>query len=176
MRIRPLTRLAALGIVAAATCGLSSSAGASTWPVPVAAVTGAVQDTLQDTGRLGSAPLEDALMVEVNAARASHGLRKIRKFDACTDTMAEKWGNRIARTGVLEHRDQHEVLRHCRASWAGEALVRGEGLTPGVMVELWLASPPHRKILLSPRARNAGVAITQDPQGRTVGVLNLVRR
>ncbi|KRE92639.1 hypothetical protein ASG76_16905 [Nocardioides sp. Soil774] len=176
MRIRPLTRLVAFGIVAAAMCGLPSSAGASTWPVPVVAVAGAVQDTVQDAGRLGSAGLEDALMVEINAARASHGLRKIRKFDACTDTMAEQWGSRIARTGVLEHRDQREVVRHCRASWAGETLVRGEGLTPGVMVELWLDSPPHRKILLSPRARHAGVAITQDQQGRTIGVVNLVRQ
>ena len=43
------------------------------------------------------------------------------------------------------------------------------------MVDLWLDSPGHREILLSPRARRAGVAITQDAQGRTIGVVNLVR-
>ena len=42
------------------------------------------------------------------------------------------------------------------------------------MVDLWLDSPGHREILLSPRAKRAGVAITRDAQGRTIGVVNLV--
>jgi uncharacterized protein YkwD len=120
--------------------------------------------------------LEDALMVRINQARAAHGLPKIWNFDVCTDQLAEKWGARIARTGVLEHRDQREVIRRCDNSWAGETLVRGTGLSPETRVELWLASPGHREILLSPRAKRAGVAITRDSQGRTIGVVNLVRR
>ena len=114
-------------------------------------------------------------MVEINAARDAHGLRKIWNFDVCTDQLAEEWGQRIARTGVFEHRDQNEVIRKCDNSWAGETLVRGVGLTPDVMVDLWLDSPGHREILLSPRARRAGVSIEQDGQGRVIGVVNLVR-
>ena len=173
MRTRLLARLGGtLGLAAALMCGLPATAHASTWAVPTGAVPAV---TLADIGQLSSAELEDALMVRINAARASHGLQRIWSFDACTDRLAEKWGSRIARTGVLEHRDQHKVVRRCHVSWAGEALVRGEALTPDVMVDLWLASPSHREILLSPRARRAGVAIAQDAEGRTVGVVNLVR-
>lgn len=169
MRINTLTRLAALGIAAALTCGVPAAAQAKTWSVPTTIA-------VKDASRVAGDDLENLLMVEINAARAANGLRKIWNFDVCTDVLAEQWGSRIARTGVLEHRDQKEVIRKCDNSWAGETLVRGMGLRPKDMVDLWLDSPGHREILLSPRARRAGVAITVDPQGRTIGVVNLVRR
>jgi hypothetical protein len=104
-------------------CGVPAAAQATTWPVPAAL------DTAKDVTALTSDDLEDALMVEINKARADHGLRKIWNFDACTDGLAEQWGDRIARTGLFEHRDQSEVIRKCNNSWAGETLVRGAGLT-----------------------------------------------
>ncbi|PKH41936.1 Cysteine-rich secretory protein family protein [Nocardioides alpinus] len=165
---RTLCRLATLGVAAALLCGLPTAAEAKTWSVPTTVA-------VKDAGTLSSDDLEDALMVEINIARDQQGLRKIWNFDVCTDQMAEQWGSRIARTGVFEHRDQNEVIRRCNNSWAGETLVRGAGLTPQGMVELWLNSPGHREILLSPRARRAGVAVTEDPQGRVIGVVNLVR-
>ena len=166
---RSLSRLAGLGIaaVAAVTAGVPTAADAATWAVPRAASPVSADAT--------SEQLEDALMVRINEARAENGLRKIWSFDVCTDQLAEQWGARIARTGVLEHRDQREVIRRCDNSWAGETLVRGTDLSPETMVSLWLDSPGHREILLSPRARRAGVAITRDAQGRTIGVVNLVR-
>ncbi|MCY4728618.1 CAP domain-containing protein [Nocardioides sp. STR2] len=168
---RLLSRLAGLGLAAALTAGagaaLAVPAEAVTWSAPRTASVVAVD--------AGSDRLEDALMVRINEARAEHGLRKIWNFDVCTDQLAEQWGARIARTGVLEHRDQREVIRKCDNSWAGETLVRGTDLSPDTMVSLWLDSPSHREILLSPRARRAGVAITRDAQGRTIGVVNLVR-
>ena len=169
MRTHTVTRLAALGVAAVLAYGTPAAAQARTWSVPTTA-----DDKV--AGAMSSDDLEDALMVEINAARAAHGLRKIWNFDVCTDQLAEQWGVRIARTGVFEHRDQNEVIRRCNNSWAGETLVRGTGLSPKDMVELWLDSPGHREILLSPRARRAGVAIIEDPQGRTIGVVNLVRR
>jgi uncharacterized protein YkwD len=164
---RHLSRLAALGVAAALTCGLPAAANAATWAVP--------RTSSAVAASASSAELEDALMVRINQARAEHGLAKIRTFDGCTDQLAEQWGARIARTGVLEHRDQREVIRKCDNSWAGETLVRGTDLSPETMVSLWLDSPGHREILLSPRAKRAGVAITRDAQGRTIGVVNLVR-
>jgi len=149
-------------------CGVPAAAEARTWSVPRAA-------SSADPADLTNSELEDALMVRINQARAANGLRKIWNFDACTDRLAEQWGQRIARTGIFEHRNQGEVIRRCNKSWAGETLVRGSGLSPEEMVELWLDSPGHREILLSPRARRAGVAITNDGQGRTIGVVNLVR-
>lgn len=164
---RILSRLATLGIAAALLC-VPAAAEAKTWSVPTAIA-------VKDGSDLSSSELEDALMVEINSARARQGLRKIWNFDVCTDQLAEQWGSRIARTGKFVHRDQNEVIRKCNNSWAGETLVRGTGLSPRDMVELWLDSPGHREILLNPRARRAGVAITDDPQGRTIGVVNLVR-
>ncbi len=164
---RTLSRLATLGVVAML-CGVPAAAQAKTWSVPTSVAT-------SDAGRLSNNDRENALMVEINAARDAHGLRKIRNFDACTDRLAERWGSRIARTGRFEHRDQKEVIRRCNNSWAGETLVRGAGLGPQDMVELWLNSPGHREILLHPRARRAGVAVLKDPQGRMIGVVNLVR-
>ena len=166
---RRISRLAALAAAAALLWGAPGAAEAGTWSVPTTV-------TVKDTADLSNNELEDALMVEINEARASNGLRKIWKFDGCTDTLAERWGARIARTGRFEHRDQNEVIRKCDNAWAGETLVRGVGLTPAVMVDLWLDSPGHREILLSPRARRAGVAVEQDAQGRMIGVVNLVRR
>jgi uncharacterized protein YkwD len=165
---RRLSRLVAPLLAAAVVTGVPAAAEAATWSVPRSA---SVVDASASSDQL-----EDALMVRINQARASHGLRRIRSFDVCTDQLAEKWGARIARTGVLEHRDQREVIRKCDNSWAGETLVRGAGLSPETMVDLWLDSPGHREILLSPRAKRAGVAITRDSQGRTIGVVNLVRQ
>lgn len=162
-----LTRLAALG-AALALLGVPATAEAKTWSVPTTIA-------VKDASLQSNDDLESTLMVEINAARAAQGLRKIWNFDVCTDVLAEQWGARIARTGIFEHRDQDEVIRKCNNSWAGETLVRGVGLNPKDMVDLWLNSPGHREILLSPRARRAGVAIIQDPQGRTIGVVNLVR-
>lgn len=163
-----LTRLATLGIAVSLLVGVPATAEATTWPVPTTTA-------VKDAGTASTDDLEDALMVEINIARDANGLRKIWKFDVCTDVLAEQWGARIARTGLFEHRDQSEVIRTCHHSWAGEMLVRGAGLSPKDMVDLWLNSPDHREILLSPRARRAGVAIIEDPQGRMVGVVNLVR-
>lgn len=168
-RSRTLSVLASAAVAAAALCVVPAAAQATTWPVPSAL------DTAKDVNELTGDDLETALMVEINKARAANGLRKIWNFDVCTDDLAERWGDRIARTGVFEHRDQSEVIRKCNNSWAGETLVRGAGLTPAAMVDLWLDSPGHREILLSPRARRAGVAITEDAQGRRIGVVNLVR-
>ena len=165
---RPLPALAGILVCAAVLAGVPEAAVAKTWSVPT---TVPVEAALP-----GGDALEDAVMVRINAARDDLGLPKIWNFDVCTDDLAEQWGARIARTGVLEHRDQGEVVRRCRRAWSGEVLARGEALTPELMVELWLASPEHREILLSPDARRAGVAVTQDAQGRVVGVVDLVRR
>ncbi len=169
MRTHALTRLATLAFTVTLLLGLPISAQAATWSVPSTVA-------VKDTSAQSNDDLETSLMVEINNARAANGLRKIWNFDVCTDALAEQWGARIARTGLFEHRNQSDVIRRCKHSWAGETLVRGVGLTPKDMVDLWLNSPGHREILLSPHARRSGVSIVQDPQGRTIGVVNLVRQ
>lgn len=176
MQSRLVSLVATLAAATVLVAAPASASGAgrpvarnATWHVPTAL------DTTGDVRSLSMDDLEDRLMTEINTARAANGLAKVWVFDACTDRLAEQWGERIARTGRFEHRDQNEVIDRCDNSWAGETLVRGTGLTPDAMVELWLDSPGHRAILLSPRAKRAGIAITKDSQGRMIGVVNLVR-
>jgi uncharacterized protein YkwD len=146
--------------------GVTGTAQAATWDVPTSRTDAPAADLDE---------FEDQLMVEINQARRHHDRSRIRVYDTCADRMAESWGSHLASTGRFEHRDQNKVLRRCDVSWAGENLIRGAGLTPEVMVKAWLDSPGHRAILLSGKARRAGVSVTQDGQGRLVGVLNLVR-
>ncbi len=115
---------------------------------------------------------EVQLMNQINEVRTASGLKRIEHFDSCVDRMAEAWARRIASSGALEHRDQHQVLRRCNQGWAGEDLIRGELLTPAMSVEAWLASPAHREILMKKRASRAGIAVALDSSGRFVGVLN----
>lgn len=162
----PVRALVVLTTALLALLGTTASAQAATWEVP----------TVRSEGPAGSLDeFEDQLMVEINQARRAHDRRRIRVYDSCADRMAELWGAHLALTGRFEHRDQTQVLRRCDVTWAGENLVRGAGLTPEVMVRAWLDSPGHRVILLNGKARRAGVSVTQDAQGRLVGVLNVVR-
>ncbi len=165
---RVLTRLLAAlaaGLVISLTCLLSAApAQAQVWVVP--APNYAVDPSLDLD------EFENRLMASVNDVRANAGLRPVRFFDSCVDQLAEGWATRIAKTGVLEHRDQHVVLRRCNQAWAGEDLVRGTLLTPAIVVQAWMDSPSHREILLKKRASRAGLAISVDGSGRFVGVLN----
>ena len=171
MRAHLASLTASLLVAAAVLLALPSTAQAATWPVPTRDQ--AAPDATSQTLTLDE--FETALMVTINEARLANGRRPIALFDSCTDRLAERWGRHIAGTGVFAHRDQDQVIRRCDTSWAGEALVRGTRLTPRSMVDLWMDSPPHREILLSSRARHAGVAVVPDGQGRLIGVLNLTR-
>jgi uncharacterized protein YkwD len=123
--------------------------------------------------RASLASFELRVLDRINEVRASAGLRKIARLDTCVDRMAEQWAGRLASRGVLEHRNQSQVLRRCGQRWAGENLVKGTRLTPAGAVDAWLASPGHREIMMKPRARLAGVAFARNGRGQFVGVLNV---
>lgn len=116
---------------------------------------------------------EQQLTSEINRARKRAGVPAIRVADACLDRIAEDWSRHLLDLADLAHRDQSVVLRRCDQSWAGENLIRGSGLTPAQAVRAWLASPPHKAVLLKHRASRVGIAVRLDRRGRYVGVLNL---
>lgn len=171
VRSRFASLTSSLLICGAMILALPSAAQASTWPVPARGE--AAPDATSLTLSLDD--FETAVMVSINKVRVAHGRRPIPLFDSCTDRLAERWGRHISSTGVFAHRNQKQVIRRCHTSWAGETLVRGTQLTPKSMVDLWMGSPSHREIVLSTRARHAGVAVVPDAQGRLIGVLNLTR-
>jgi uncharacterized protein YkwD len=145
--------------------GVSSPAEAIVTPIPIPNMTVEITLDLDE--------FEVQLMSEINLVRAGAGLPRIRRFDSCVDQLSETWAQRLAASGTFEHRNQHQVLRRCHQSWAGENLVRANVLTPVTTVRAWMASPDHRAVLLKRRASRAGVAVVRDSSGGLVGVLNL---
>lgn len=115
---------------------------------------------------------ESRVLVKINHLRVKRGLHRVKYFQTCPDHLSESWATHISKSGDLVHRDQYAVLQKCDFMWTGETLIRGVGLTPGMAVNLWMHSPPHRAVLMKPRANRAGVAFHLDPQGRVVGVIN----
>lgn len=109
----------------------------------------------------------------VNKRRANHGLPRVR-FARCANRVAEQWSRHLSETGLFEHRSMTEVLDRCDARYAGETLGRGT-MGPRKLVRMWMQSPGHRAILLSPKPRRIGVGAAPDDSGRLVVTANFIR-
>lgn len=109
----------------------------------------------------------------INRIRREHDLVPVR-FDRAANEIAAAWASRLKREGAFYHNDMGAVLDHCGAQVAGEILGRGE-VGPKAFGRLWLASPPHRHVMLNPVYRRVGVAVVQTELGHLV-VVNFIRR
>ena len=109
----------------------------------------------------------------INKRRANHGLRRVR-FARCANRVAEEWSRHLSETGLFEHRSMAEVLDRCNARYAGETLGRGT-MGPRKLVRMWMRSPGHRAILLSPKPRRIGVGASPDDSGRLLVTANFIR-
>jgi len=127
-----------------------------------------------DQKQMASGEYEQRLQAKINRVRRNHDLRAL-KVRSCTDRFAERWAGKLARTGAFYHQDLDRMMNRCDLRSAGEILAKGN-VTPGQMVQLWLASPPHREQLLTARYRIAGVAARFDSQGSWVGCVDFGRR
>ncbi|MFL5851952.1 MAG: CAP domain-containing protein [Solirubrobacteraceae bacterium] len=106
----------------------------------------------------------------INAVRAEHGLPAFRRSASLTGS-AERYSDYLM---------QHDVFGHQSSIWAsgrfallGEALEMHTGphFRVGHAVQAWLASPPHREILLSPVMRRQGAGVTRGRFGRSRAVV-----
>jgi uncharacterized protein YkwD len=109
-----------------------------------------------------------AIVCEINATRAAAGLAPVRSRPSLAeaaevhsrDMVARRYfghenpdgespADRARRAGYMRNADSWRI---------GEVLAwsRGGTLTAAAAVQMWLGSPPHRRILLSPRYRDAG--------------------
>jgi uncharacterized protein YkwD len=112
------------------------------------------------------------LYTAINAVRVNHGLTPMapssglhraalrhsqdmlwREYFAHTSPMGSTIGYRIQTSGFVTY----------GAWWAGETLAWGSGSTgsPQSVVKMWLMSPEHRAILLSPRYHLVGIGRAQ---------------
>src|SRR5215210_1565696 len=130
---------------------------------------GASAGTARPTGTTTrSTSLQLALLEQMNALRSSRGLARLRLSPAL-ERAANAHSTQMARRGFFSHNSangasfaqrisQYYPARGYRRWSVGENLVWGGPDIGAVRAfRLWLASPPHRANLLSPRWREVGL-------------------
>lgn len=120
----------------------------------------------------GTAPAELRLLAAVNRARAEHGAPLVARSGLLARP-ARRHSAALARLGYLTHQGPGRAPFWTRLVGAGFPAARPMGenlaLLPGCdpggaeqVVQLWLASPPHRANLLSRRFRLLGAGVSSD--------------
>ena len=104
----------------------------------------------------------------VNVERAKAGLEAL-TLDDKLSTAAQKHSEDMAKRGYMAHVTPDGVDPWTRmgnegAQGVGENIARDQ-MTPEDVVQAWMDDPPHRAIILSPRARTMGLGVA-DGKGR----------
>ncbi len=122
---------------------------------------------------IGRASYEKRVLDRVNKVRHQHDLRKL-TVARCTDRFATRWSAHLAAADSFRHQSMTRLLNRCHAQYAGETLGRGT-ITPRTLVKMWMASPPHRHIILSHSPRRIGIGATPNSRGEWVVTANFMR-
>lgn len=113
-------------------------------------------------------PLERSLLSEINGVRREHGLVPLR-FSAGLAAAARQHSTEMADRGYFSHTSANgegcgrRLARFYpiggrRSWWVGENMLWSSvELNAAAVVELWLNSPHHRAIMLSPRWLEVGL-------------------
>jgi uncharacterized protein YkwD len=163
---RPHAHRGAAGTLVAALAAVLATAG-------LAIVTTAPANADGRVTSLSSETYELKVQQRINERRAQHGLRKL-SLEPCTDGTAERWAQKLAETNAFYHQSMGDIIDRCDAFYAGETLGKG-AISPNRLVRLWMQSPPHRKVLLSKRAKRIGVGAYADSTGAWVTAANFTR-
>jgi len=109
-----------------------------------------------------------AVVCEINAARAAVGRAPLRSRSSLTEAARAHSADMVARRYFAHDSPEGEgpadrawnagYMRHAESWRVGEILLwsRGAPLTAAGAIGMWLESPSHRRILLSPRYRDVG--------------------
>lgn len=120
------------------------------------------------------ASLEQPILHELNAVRAAHGLRPLRVSPGLR-TAAVGHSRAMLTGGFFAHtsRDGSSFSERIRrsygptgfAAWSvGENLLfTSVAIEPSAALAAWMASPPHRRNILSPVWREVGIAVLRSP-------------
>jgi uncharacterized protein YkwD len=127
-----------------------------------------------DAGPCPANVSDEAVRCEVNKVRAAHGLAAIRTTTPLR-LAAQRHSEDMVRRRYFAHVSPSGTNVSERVRKAGYRFRRlgenigwgsGSAATPGAIVQAWMNSPPHRKIILTPAFREAGVGIAEGaPQG-----------
>jgi len=116
---------------------------------------------LSSSGAVSPTAGELAIVHAMNAVRTSNGAPALRIGRALT-LAARSHSVDMARRGYFEHGAFVRRLRSfgVRASYIGENLAEGsQPLSAAAIVQMWIASPPHRQNLLDRAFRRVGVGV-----------------
>jgi uncharacterized protein YkwD len=112
-----------------------------------------------------------AVVCEINAARVEAGRAPLRSRRSLADAAGGHSADMVERryfahespdgAGPADRAGDAGYMRHADSWRVGEVLLwsRGAPLTAARAVEMWLESPSHRRILLSPRYRDVGAGL-----------------
>lgn len=114
---------------------------------------------------------ERRLKLWMNRARARHGMRSV-EVRVCEDGFAERWAGFLNRTDGFYHQDLGPIMRTCRQTHAGEILALGS-VTPWRMVQMWLGSPEHRRLMLTRDFHRAGISAVRGNHNVWIGCIDL---
>ncbi len=169
--LRPARKiLATVLVTAVTTTGVVAVAPstASAAPAPTVLVASRAASPSYST-----AYYENAVHYWVNRVRHNHGLRSLR-LASCTDAVAERWSVHLATTDTFYHQSMTRLLDKCNAYYAGETLGRGS-ITPRTLVNMWMHSAPHRKVLMSRSPSRIGIGATPNSRGEWVVAANFMK-
>lgn len=174
--------LLGLGLVALSACG-RSGAGLPSVPGFGNSVAGA------RTAQLSSDPRSSALLSAVNQVRARGGQCSGEQFwpvpaltpNSALNRAAQGHAQDMAQRGYFSHTDTQGggvAARVMRAGYSGRAA--GENIAmgwpnPGAVVDAWLASPAHCRLLFSGQFQDAGVGVATGG-GQLYWVLDMGQR
>jgi uncharacterized protein YkwD len=100
---------------------------------------------------------EAGIIRALNHARASYGLPRLHSNRALARA-ADAHSRTMRRTNTIGHGDvAKRVRRYVRTRKVGENLAWMDGCNATTVVNMWLNSAPHRKIMLSRSFRRIGV-------------------
>jgi uncharacterized protein YkwD len=119
------------------------------------------QERLASVGVVTPTPGEIAVVRVMNSVRAANGVPPLRIGPALTRA-ARSHSVDMARRGYFDHGAFVQRLRRfgVRAPYVGENLASGTTpLSAAAIVQMWVASPPHRQNLLDRSFRLIGVGV-----------------
>ncbi len=115
----------------------------------------------------GPTSFQKALLQEVNAARAGNGVRALR-LSPLLGRGASRHARALVSHGTFSHTSPDgtgfaaRIRRIYPARVVGETILwRSPRATPSQTIGTWLASPPHRAVILHGGFREVGIGVVQ---------------
>ena len=117
------------------------------------------------SGKAGLSRSEHAMIRVLNSVRSQHGLRRLRPSRSLNLAAEAHSGDMLARNFFAHDSSDGTPLdrrlrRYANARTVGETLAALRP-RPGIgrtVVQMWMDSPPHRAVLLSPAFRRIGIS------------------